>query len=546
MTFSSTTIGHVYRFMPALVMAIMVLAFPTSSRAFDSKRLNVDERLLYLLDVYGSETPTSTRPFTPEERSRFISELKERPLNPRDRTILERIEQEIAPQNISSNVEITRPFNVWTIIGYTEKGALLTDWHGARPSGGFAYFSFEQGFTLADTLRIEVQPRLYGFDSQISPELVKLLGTLKLWNIGLQAGRSPIWWGYTYYASLPLGYNAEPFDYYAIRTMDAFRLPWIFRYLGNIKFSFFYAPFDDSPRRHPSADEFGYRYDSNFQEPATYDDPALLGQKVDFSFHKNFEMSLGKVTMFGGKDPRTGKDITDNWEFGEYFNVFFSLDQYYDEPGGTPSQGREIPENSNSLAFIDLKLRLPWLAELVSLDYITGYYSRFADDANWTEAGGYLPSLAATGDAIGVKTGKAPWNIIFEYYNPENTGFRIYEHGRYTAGHSYRGKWLGSPYGGDSLYYFFRVERETEDWQLGLDVVAGRKKNKSYLTDNAYVPGQAREIRFQSAGANLTLFNMRKADIDLRAQVDKIENVRFFVGETAYKFTSIMGIRWHF
>jgi len=538
---------NLHRFAAVVTAVLIVFVYAVRSQAFDNKKLNVDERLIYLLDVYGSETPTSTRPFTLEERSRFIRELKERPLSTRDRNILERIEREVVPHHVSDAVEMTRPFNVWTVVGYTEQGALLTDWHGARPSGGFAYASFEQAFTLTDTLRIEVEPRLYGFDSQMTPELLKMLGTLKLWNVGLQAGRSPMWWGNTYYTSLPLGYNAEPFDYYAIRTMDAFRLPWLFKYLGEIKINLFYAPLDDSPRHHPSADEFGYRYDDNFPEPRAYDDPDLLGQKIDVSFHRNVEMSFGKITMFGGKDPLTGEDITHDWGFHEYFNVFFGLDQFYDEPGGGPSQGLDQPENSNSLAFVDLKLRLPWLANMTSTDYITTYYSRFADDANWSLAGGYLPRLVHWGTACGLKAGKEPWNIIVEYYNTEDKGkFRIYEHGRYVAGHSYRGKWLGSPYGGDSRYYFFRVERETESSQIGVDVVTGRKKNLSYLTDNSFVPGQAHEIRFQSVGINLTLFNFRIADIDVRVQMDRIENVRFFRGQTANKFTGMLGFRWHY
>ena len=532
----------------ALTITVLI-CISTPVMAYENKQLNIDERLVYLLDVYGSDTPTGARPFSVEERTRFVDELSKQDLSYKDSVILERIKNALKAAYCSEKITLSKPFNNWITVGYDKNNSLKPDWYGARPKAGFTSLTFEENASFKNLLRLEIQPRFYLSEDETKAEMVKIMGTFMLGKLGIQAGRSPIWWGYTYYTTLPFSYNAVPLDYVSLVTMDAFQLPWIFKYIGKIKLKIFYSELDDSPRHHPFADEFGYRFTDSFQEGQAYDNPKLIGQRIDFSVTRNFEFSLGKITMFGGIDPNTGNDITSSWGFKEYFNVFFGLDQYYQEPMDVESIGLELEEESNSLGFIDIKWRMPWLARFLKMHYFTVYGSRFGDDADWVYAGGYLPQLDGTGtgiNAVGIKTGKGFWNFIAERFNPEDGHFRLYEHGRYKAGQSYKGKWLGCPFGGDSLFYFFRIEHETVANQIGVDFMYGRKKNKSYAVSNSYIEDQSKDIRFHSISTNLTLFNWRHGTLDLQLQGDKITNVDFFEGKESYNFLTTLNYSYMF
>lgn len=82
-------------------------------------------------------------------------------------------------------------------------------------------------------------------DSQ-QVDLLEGYGKLEFFNIELEAGRDTLWWGPGMHGSLLLSDNAQPFNLIKLSNPDPVVLPWIFKYLGSIKFAAFWTELGDN------------------------------------------------------------------------------------------------------------------------------------------------------------------------------------------------------------------------------------------------------------------------------------------------------------
>ena len=131
-------------------------------------------------------------------------------------------------------------------------------------------------------------------------------------NWQLSYGRRSLWWGPSEGGTMIFTNNAPPLNnMFSIDRVSPFRLPWIFRYLGDIHFEAFIGQLTGqeflsttfSGKTGPTIGQYG---------KALHPQPSLSGGKISFKLTQNFEFSMSKTTIYGGPGlPLTPKTLLD-------------------------------------------------------------------------------------------------------------------------------------------------------------------------------------------------------------------------------------------
>ncbi len=178
---------------------------------------------------------------------------------------------------------------------------------------------------------------------------------MNLDNWQLSYGKRSLWWGPSEGGTMLFTNNAAPLNHmFSIDRVTPFRLPWIFRYLGDMRLSFFIGQL--------SGTEFQTTLYSGATSPtpfgqygqALHPQPYLSGGKISFKFTENFEFAMSKTTIYGGpENPLTIKRFLQS-TFGVHVN------------GDVLGDGRSA---------VDFNYRLPKLR-----DWLTLYGEGFTED----------------------------------------------------------------------------------------------------------------------------------------------------------------------
>ena len=130
---------------------------------------------------------------------------------------------------------------------------------------------------------------------------------MNLANWQLSFGRQSLWWGPSAGGTLAFTNNAEPLDMFRVNRVSPFRLPWIFGYLGALRFDFFLGRLTGQEFINNGAlgtvaqGQYGKNLSSQ---------PYLSGGRISFKFTPNFEFSMSKTTLYGGPgNPLTLKTL---------------------------------------------------------------------------------------------------------------------------------------------------------------------------------------------------------------------------------------------
>ena len=234
-----------------------------------------------------------------------------------------------------------------------------------------------------------------------SRQLLLNKGYLKLGGGGLEleVGRDANWLGLGYRGAITMTNNARNLDLVKISSPE----PISSRYLWDVKYSLIVSRLDDTF--------------IGGQERRPY----FLAAKLSFLPNPNVEFGFNYGKEFGG--PGVNNSV------GAYFKGIF---------GGTSS------DNTNNLAGIELRLRLPFLRN-------TEIYGEFSgeDSASFWPivesyiAGFFIPRLTSDGKN----------DLRFEYF----LGNRIlYTNGTFPEGYLYRGMPIGDSQGGAAEEFFVR------------------------------------------------------------------------------------------
>jgi hypothetical protein len=127
----------------------------------------------------------------------------------------------------------------------------------------------------------------------------RLLDTYVSANVGnwnLAFGKQSLWWGPGHGGALLFSDNAEPIYMFRASRIAPFRLPWLFRWLGPMKWDLFYGKL------------------SGNQYPPR---PMIHGEKISFKPTANLELGFSRTVELGG----VGRPLT----FGRIWNSYFSV-----------------------------------------------------------------------------------------------------------------------------------------------------------------------------------------------------------------------------
>jgi hypothetical protein len=178
---------------------------------------------------------------------------------------------------------------------------------------------------------------------------------LNLANWQFSFGRNSLWWGPSEGGTMIFTNNAAPLNnMFTVDRVTPFRLPWIFRYLGDIRFEGFIG--------HMSGLEFQTTAFSGASGSTTigqygknlHPQPYLSGGKISFKFTPNFEFGMSKTTVAGGP----GNPLT--------------ITTFLDSTFGKHSHGDVLGDGRTTA---DFSYRIPELR-----DWLTAYGEAFSED----------------------------------------------------------------------------------------------------------------------------------------------------------------------
>lgn len=278
--------------------------------------------------------------------------------------------------------------------------------------GHSGLLSLESEARLSKWLLVAARPQVLLRETNKDAELELLDGrvALGLGPIEFSFGRQSLWWGQGRNGTLLLSNNAQPLDMLRITNPSPLRLPWIFKYLGPLRFDVFW---------------------SQLEGDRVVPDPYFSGVRLNFKPLSWLEIGGGRTTIFGGEGrPDVG--------LSEFLTILT----------GKNLSGRE--DTSNQLAGIDARVTLPFLwqaefySELAGEDEAGAFISKHA-----LLAGLFLPRIEPSG--------RLALRIEYTDLAFNGAGPVWYRHSQYRSGYTYQGRLLGHHQGGDSRGLFFQL-----------------------------------------------------------------------------------------
>jgi len=236
----------------------------------------------------------------------------------------------------------------------------------------------------------------------------RVYGVLSFLGLELTAGKDSQWWGPGYHGGILLSNNPEPLTMLRLTNPQPVLLPWLFRYLGPLRFTV-----------------FATRLEKDRDIP----EPYLWGMRINFKPHPYVEIGLSRTALLGGKG--RSENLKTWWK---------SFTGKGENETGV--------EAGDQRAGFDVKLTLPFELQPLQL---------YAEMAGEDEAGG-LPSKWAYLTGI----------YLPRIFNFEKIEFRAeyatnhvsgspnawYRHHIYTSGYTYKDRVIGHHMGTDSKDIF--------------------------------------------------------------------------------------------
>lgn len=157
-------------------------------------------------------------------------------------------------------------------------------------------------------------------------------------NWDLTFGKQSLWWGPGEGSALLFSDNAEPIYMARASRIAPFKLPWIFRYLGPMKWDLFFG-----------------KLSGNLYPPR----PLIHGEKISFKPTRNVELGFSRTVEFAG----VGRPLT----FERLWNSYFSVTSLKNE---TPAN-----DPGKRTGGFDFNYRVPYLR-----DWLTIYADSLSTD----------------------------------------------------------------------------------------------------------------------------------------------------------------------
>jgi hypothetical protein len=263
----------------------------------------------------------------------------------------------------------------------------------------------------------------------------RLLDTYLGLNVGnwqFSFGKNSLWWGPSEGGNTILTNNAAPLNnMFTVDRVSPFRLPWLFRFLGDLRFEGFIGhmtgfQFETTAFSGSNGLAVVGQYGKNL-----HPQPYLSGGKLSFKLTPNFEFGMSKTTVYGGP--------------GNPLNITTFLDSTF----GKHYHGDVLGDGRTTA---DISYRLPGLR-----NWVTFYAEALSED----EASPipYMRKSAAQGGLYVAKVpGVTKLDLRLEggYTNPFTVcGTCIYANAQYNSGYTNDrrliGTWIGRAAQGEQI-----------------------------------------------------------------------------------------------
>lgn len=252
----------------------------------------------------------------------------------------------------------------------------------------------------------------------------RLLDTYLGFNLGnwqFSFGKNSLWWGPSDGGPMVFSNNAAPLsNMFTVNRVTPFRLPWLLRYLGDIRLQAFIGhmtglPFQTTVNTGATLPMVIGEYGKNL-----HPEPFLSGAKLTFKLTPNFEFGMAKTTVYGGP--------------GNSLNITTFLDSNF----GRHYHGDVLGDGRTSA---DFTYRLPGLR-----NWLTLYGETLSEDEPSP-----IPYMRRNASQGGLYLAKVPGlsklDLRFEggYTNPAAfCGICIYTNAQYNSGYNNDGRLIGT------------------------------------------------------------------------------------------------------
>jgi len=369
-------------------------------------------------------------------------------------------------------------------------------------------FSVETSHWLraSDYFALFLRPRFQlGITNDGSPDdndvyILNLYGKLNIKNFEIEVGRDNLFWGQGFDSGLMLSNNPRGLDMIKLSNDVPGILPWIFKYLGAHKISFFYA--DMGPEQ-------------NFPHPY------LVGWKYNIQPLSFFELGIAYYAQGGGQGspPATfGERVEDVFGFNPGDNVGLS-----NKMGGADFRFRIPPARG---------LEIYGEAIFDDTQGINGSKRFFWQDAGYI-VGVSIPRLTNTGNV----------DLRLEWHK---TGVRMYRHTIFTSGLTLNKYIIGDNLGPDAQgaylvsnwdydpqnLFTFRGAYETR----GSDIWGNESDSRGIIGDFFVVQNNPRENRYRVTTQWLHRFKDWPVKFRANLGYEYVQNFGFVAGQSKNNF----------
>jgi len=246
---------------------------------------------------------------------------------------------------------------------------------------------------------------------------------LNLGNWQFTFGKNSLWWGPSEGGTMMFTNNAAPLNnMFTVDRVSPFRLPWLFRYLGDIRVAGFIGhmtgiQFQSTTFSGATGLAVFGQYGKNL-----HPEPFLSGGKISLQLTPNFELGMAKTTVYGGPGiPLTITSFLDS-TFGKH----------------APNHGDVLGDGRTSA---DFSYRIPGLR-----NWLTLYGETLSEDEpsplpymrrNASQGGLYLAKFPGVS--------KLDLRLEGGYTNPPAfCGDCIYTNAQYISGYTNGGRLIGT------------------------------------------------------------------------------------------------------
>ncbi len=340
-------------------------------------------------------------------------------------------------------------------------------------------------------------------------------------NVALEAGVDERVWG-----QAPLGpgmpggtlvsANAPPLHAVSVGSDTAFSLPWLLRYLGRVRAELFVADLGARDQIFPHS--------------------KLAVYKVTLNPTPNVELGAGMMDEFGGRGAPPlpfASRVTDLFPFLTWLK-----------------KGADKQE-SNKIAPLDVRVRVPALrgAEAYWELSLDDFDARRLRSVLWQDSGHLfgvsLPRLRDDGALA-----------LDAFY--QHTSLRLYEHGQFQSGVTYREQIIGSPLGPNGEAFTGALAWRPTPTRTVRLVLTGERRDPSPYTTTTVDGTPAGALKFVQL-ARLPVEGRARAQVALeqglpgrgrfvtaRVGADRVTNENFVAGQTRVRPFGEAAVRFGF